>query len=88
MRAVGCVRRNVAEQVGQRRQRDQLAAHRNAPADDQLGAGAPGPFRDERRLADAGFTADEQHRGRALAGGRDGALEGSEFVVASDEVWG
>ena len=52
------------------------------------GTGAPRSFRDERRLADARFAADEQHRGRALAGGRDRALEGGEFVVASDEVRG
>ena len=32
---------------------------------DQFRTGAPGSFGDERRLADARFTADEQHRGRA-----------------------
>ena len=79
---------NVAEQLGQRCQRDQLAAHRHASTDDQLCIGAPCSFGDECRLADACFTADEQHRRRALAGGRDRALESGQFVVAADEVCG
>ena len=79
---------NVADQVAQRSERDHLTAHRYAPADKQLGAGAPSSFRDERRLSDPRFPADQQNRRPALVRGRDGALEGSEFVAASDEVCG
>ena len=57
---VGLRSPHIAEQVGQRRERDHVAAHRHAPADEQLGTGAPTAFRDQRGLADAGVAADEQ----------------------------
>jgi hypothetical protein len=85
--------------LGSRRGTDSAAIRRahNAPAAGRWAAGpgaiqsrsgAPCSFRDECRLADACVTADEQHRRRALAGGRDRALESGQFVITADAICG
>ena len=77
---------HVAHQLHQRRQRDHLAAHRHAPPHEQVSAGTAGALGDQRRLADAGVTADQQHPRTPLSGHVDDAVERRQLTAAPDEV--
>ena len=77
---------HVADQLHQRRQRDHLAAHRHAPPHEQVSAGTAGALGDQRRLADAGITTDQQHPRTAQPGNLDDAVERRQLTAAPDEV--
>ena len=77
---------DLAKEVRQRRQRDDVAADGDATADVEVHTGTFGSFGDERRLADSGISADEQGRRDPRPGVREGAFEQGQLVDSSDEV--
>ena len=66
---------DLAEQVGERGERDDVAADGHAPPDVEVDAGSVGGFADQGRLADPGVAADEEDRGDTGLGVGEGAPE-------------
>ena len=77
---------DLAEQVRERRQRDDVAADGDATPDVQAHPGPLGGLGDQRRLPDPGIAADQQDRRDTGPGVREGALEERQLIGSSDEV--
>ena len=77
---------DLAEQVRERRQRDDVAADGDATPDIEVHTGPFGSLGDQGRLADAGVATDQEVDGTPTRGVCEGAFEQGELVGSSDEV--
>ena len=77
---------DLAQQIGERRQRNGVAADVRGPPEVEGDAGARGALADDRRLADAGVTAHQHDRRQPVARIRDRALEDGQLGAPADEV--
>jgi hypothetical protein len=76
---------NLSDQVDERSERDGVTADVQAAAGEQVGARPSGSFGQQRGLADAGISAQQQGGWFTRCRETDGAFEESELVVASDD---
>ena len=83
---VGAGAADLAEQVSERRQRDDVTADGHATPDVEAHPRPLGGLCDQRRLPDPSVPSDEQDRRDTGLGVREGALEQGELVGSSDEV--
>ena len=62
-----------------------VTAQGHGPPEVALDATASGPLLDQRRLADPGLAAEQQHRRPSEAGLGDGGLDNGQLVAPPDE---
>ena len=77
---------DLAEQIGERRQGNGVAADVRGPPEVQGDTGPRRALADDRRLADARVAADQHDRRQPVARVDDGALEHGQLRVPADEV--
>ena len=77
---------HLAQQIGEWRERDGVAADVRGPPQVQADAGTRRALADDRGLADAGVAADQHDRRQPVACIRDGALERGQLGAPADEV--
>ena len=82
-----CGSADLAEQVGEGRQRNRVAADVRGSPQVQGDIGPRCAFADERRLADAGVTTDQQDRWKTPAGVDDRPVEQRQLGVPTDELF-